>query len=90
MERAIIGRGKYELRPQYQAFHVPESKLFIMTVSQREVHLKKFANTALSDAISPGDSLCDGNGKCHGRDLTVASSLAVDVKVVDESAFKLP
>jgi len=26
IERAIIGRGKYELRPQYQSFHMPETK----------------------------------------------------------------
>ena len=44
MERATIGRGKYELKPQYQAFHVPERKWFVMTVHQRELHLKKFAN----------------------------------------------
>ena len=43
VERAVIGRGKYELRPQYQSFHVPKTKWFAMSTMQREQHLKKFA-----------------------------------------------
>ena len=61
MERANIGRGKYELKPQYQAFHVPERKWFVMTVHQRELHLKKFANSVLSDAIPPNSSCIGSN-----------------------------
>ena len=34
VERAIIGRGKYELRPQYQVWHVPETKWFTMINSR--------------------------------------------------------
>ena len=40
IERAIIGRGKYELRPQYTSFHVPEVKWFVMSIQQREQHLR--------------------------------------------------
>ena len=46
VERAVIGRGKYELRPQYQSFHVPETKWFAMSTMQREQHLKKFADVS--------------------------------------------
>ena len=34
VERAIIGRGKYELRPQYQSWQVSESKWFTMSSKQ--------------------------------------------------------
>lgn len=33
IERAIFGRGKYELRPQYRSFSVLESKWFVMSTS---------------------------------------------------------
>ena len=89
MERSIVGRGKYELRPQYQAFQVPERKWFVMTVSQREHHLKKFANAALSDAIPSNDlsqscDVDDTQSSCLGRDIT-ASSLSMDAKAVADS-----
>ena len=42
IERALIGRGKYELRPQYLSFHAQEVKWFMMSVPQREQHTKKF------------------------------------------------
>ena len=36
VERMIIGRGMYELRPQYQSFHVPKTKWIAMsTPSER-------------------------------------------------------
>ena len=84
IERAIIGRGKYELRPQYQSFHVPETKWFAMSTLQREQHLKKFADASVSDVSSPGDlTLTTSVSKqCLGRDLTLASSLSVDVHTV--------
>ena len=43
IERAIIGRGKYELRPQYRrSFAILESKWFVMNTSQGELHVQKF------------------------------------------------
>lgn len=33
VEEAVIGHGKYELRSQYQSWHVPE-KWFVMTTAQ--------------------------------------------------------
>ena len=55
VERAIIGHGKYELKPQYQSFHVPETKWFAMSTIQREQHLKKFASASVTEVSSPGD-----------------------------------
>lgn len=79
VERATIGRGKYELRPQYQSYHVPETKWFAMSTSQREQHLKKFASASVSDVSSPSDPTTNVPSACLGRDLTLASSLSIDV-----------
>ena len=41
VERAVIQRGKYHLRSEYQHMTVSESKWFKMTKEQRMQHLKK-------------------------------------------------
>lgn len=46
VERALICRGKYRLRPQYRQLEVDESKWFSMTKDQRVKHLKKVGETA--------------------------------------------
>ena len=84
-ERALIGRGKYELRPQYVSLHVLEVKWFAMSVQQREQHLKKFLNTSILDVIPSSDvaqgssqtseSPAESNNPC-------ASSLSVNVSEV--------
>ena len=79
VERAIIGRGKYELKPQYQSFHVPETKWFAMSTIQREQHLKRFASASVTEA---GDLDTAVSSECLGRDLTLAFSLSVDVNTV--------
>lgn len=87
-ERAIIGRDKYELRPQYQSFQVPEGKWFAMSLSQRDQYLKIFSIATVSDATCSADLQQNSGGKLPdylGRDLTVASSLTVDVKAVADS-----
>ena len=55
IERALIGHGKYEHRPQYLSFHVPEVK-----------HLKKFSNTSVTD-ISPSSVLVQCSGLNSGE-----------------------
>ena len=82
VERAVIGCGKYELRPQYQSFHIPESKWFAMSTMQREQHLKKFACASVSDISSTSDLTTNVPSETLGRDLTLASSLSVDVNTV--------
>ena len=80
IERAIIGRGKYELRPQYHSLSILESKWFIMSTSQRELHLKKFSNTTVCETSSLSDDTLDQSlTTCLGRDLTPASSLSVSI-----------
>ena len=87
IERALIGCGKYELRPQYLSFHVPEVKWFVMSVLQREQHLKKFSNASVTD-FTPSSDLVQSTGlksECLGRDLSCPTSLAVDVHDVADS-----
>lgn len=83
-ERALIGRGKYELRPQYVTFHVPEVRWFAMSVQQREQHLKKFSNASVLDVIPPSD-VAQSSGptsECPGEsDNSCASSGCLDVHV---------
>ena len=42
VERAVIGYGVYQLKPQYSFLAVPEDKWFRMTQDQRQLHLRKF------------------------------------------------
>ena len=49
IEQAIIGRGKYRLCPQYMSLHVPEVKWFVMSIPQREQHIRKFSPGELSE-----------------------------------------
>lgn len=90
IERAIIGRGKYELRPQYMSLHVPEVKWFVMSIPQREQHIRKFSNVSVSD-VSPGD-LSGGtlsDSACLGRVLSPVSTLSVSVHDVAD-AVRIP
>ena len=41
VERAIIGRGKYRFKEEYQSLQVAENKWFKMTTDQRQTHLRK-------------------------------------------------
>ena len=71
VEKAIIGCGKYTLRPQYQYLEVDESKCFLMMIEQRKQHLKMVAKAAVS-AVNDPDSLAystsagtSSNTECH-------------------------
>ena len=60
LERAVIGRGKYQLKQQYQNLQVTESKWFLMTQEQRKNHLTKLESVALKSTIERDalDPLC--------------------------------
>ena len=85
VERVIIGREKYELKQQYQSFQVSETKWFAMSTIQREQHLNKFACAPVIEVSSSGDLNVTVSSECLGRDLTLASSLSVDVNTWADS-----
>lgn len=49
VERAVICRGKFRLRPQYRHLEVSENKWFKMTREQRTQHLKRVDRISVSD-----------------------------------------
>ena len=87
VEKAVIGRGKFELRTQYRSWYVPESKWFTMTTSQREQHLRKFSEASLSDVSQSDNSAKDGTPHISvGRD---SSTLSVRIEVF-ANAVRVP
>lgn len=48
IERAVIGRGKYEFKEEYSHLKVSEVKWFKMSKEEREAHLKKVSQARLS------------------------------------------
>ena len=81
VNKALLGRGKYELRNQYQSWHIPESKWFSMTTSQREQHIHKFSVASVMDI-----SQCEGDAHsiCIGQDQSLSSSLSVDFSALTD------
>lgn len=80
VERALIGRGKYELRSQYQSWQLAESKWFNMSTEQRGKHLNKFANATLQDiasACSDADTSLTSS-LVYGREIDGSLSLSVE------------
>ena len=77
VNKALLGRGKYELHNQYQSWHIPESKWFSMTTSQREQHIQKFSVASVMDTLQS-----EGNAHsiCVGRDQSLLSSMSVDFR----------
>lgn len=47
VERAVINRGKYQLREEYKYLEIPESKWFSMSIPQRKNHLAKVHSSAV-------------------------------------------
>ena len=50
VERAIIGRGKYQFRKEYHFLEIQEGKWFIMNQVQRRKHIASVHSAVLSDA----------------------------------------
>ena len=55
LERAVIGRGKYQLKQQYQYLQVTESKWFLMTEEQRKKHLSKLQLVVLKNTVEENE-----------------------------------
>lgn len=53
VERAVIGRGKYEFKEEYSNLKVSEVKWFRMSKEEREAHLRKVSREQLSSKNSP-------------------------------------
>ena len=85
IERAVIGRGKYEFRRQYCYMQVAETEWFAMNTSQRAKHLQKVSSLTLSDI---GDSSSDTSHLLCSRNPDMAA-LSVDLSVLVGTA-KLP
>jgi hypothetical protein len=73
VEKAVIGRGKYELRDQYKGWLISETKWFSMTKNQREKYLTKFSNASLSDTYD------DANSINVGRDISLGAGLSIQI-----------
>ena len=57
LERAVIGRGKYEFVEEYKFLEIKEINWFKMTREQRKKHIQKVANVQIEfTAETPGDS----------------------------------
>ena len=76
VKKAVLGRGNYEQRCQYQSWHVSEAKWFSMTTVQREQHLQKFS-TASVEVISRGEGDA-ATPICVGQDQSLSLSLSVN------------
>ena len=86
VERAIINRGKYQLKDEYKFLEIPESKWFNMNLTQRKNHLAKVHSLAvmsLSDSENYREPDVD---QCHAP---TATQLAVSVESV-ANALNLP
>ena len=55
LERAVIGRGKYQLQQQYKFLEVPENKWFRMSLQQRKDHLSKLQSVTIIDINGMGE-----------------------------------
>ena len=51
LEKTVIGRGKYQLKKEYQYLQVTESRWFVMTQEQRKTHLSKLQSVVLKSTI---------------------------------------
>lgn len=96
VEKAVIGRGKYELRNQYRSWYVPEAKWFTMTTTQREQHLKRFSDASLSDVTQCASlsivTQCDGKIKsdvAHISFRSMSSTLSVNIDMFAD-AVRVP
>ena len=82
LERAVIGKAKYQMKQQYQYLQVTESKWFLMTPEQRKKHLTKLESVALESNID-GDALIHYAQNCPvPQSLLFDSSLAIPMMIV--------
>ena len=80
VERAIVNRGKWRLRSQYQFLEVPESVWFTMSMQQRQKHLSKVHSALVSDVQASG---MEKSSSAVGSSDFGSTVLAVDDLSVD-------
>ena len=55
VKRAVIDRGKYQIRAPYAFLQIPESKWFTMNAQQRFKHLSKVQSLPMKELQEPID-----------------------------------
>jgi hypothetical protein len=78
MEKAVIGYGEYQLRPEYSFLAVPEEKWFRMSQDQRQRCIQKLNSCTVrsSDSNSPGITTSDTTS-----DTIASTQLVEDITV---------
>lgn len=71
VERAVCGRGKYRLRPQYRSLEVEEQTWFNMTPEARRKHMAKINRLS----VTPDDT-SEGELSVQQPDVPVSSGVA--------------
>ena len=84
VQKAIVGRGKYEIREQYSSWKISKTKWFAMTVTQREHHLHKFS-TAPVTGSEPNNDIMQSTIS-FGQDQLLSSSMSVDYTAFAETS----
>ena len=88
LEKAVIGRGKYQLKEEYRHLEINESRLFLMSQDQRKAHLGKLQSVSLSMMVEeqPPDTMASTSQTCSSREnvnaalqISASSELSVDI-----------
>lgn len=79
VERAVLGRGKYEFTEEYKYLQIPEANWFLMTREQRLKHLEKVAKVQLKNS---GDST--------EYDREAGTSLSVSAEQLHSMGLRIP
>lgn len=79
LERAVVNRGKYKFRQQYEFFQISETQWFTMTTQQRAKHLAKIQSADVVDSLVLEDDKEDtetGKEKEVGHNLSISADEA--------------
>ena len=72
LERAVIGRGKYQFAEAYRFLEIKEIDWFRMTKEQRPKHMQKIANVQLAfTGEVPGDNASSKGISCTATQLPI-------------------
>ena len=77
VERAVVCRGKYRLRPQYRHLEVPESKWFTMSREQRKQHLSKVNDHLVSNTSHPDEVRFSSGISCTSESCSDSGNVSV-------------
>ena len=92
VERAVIGRGKFRFKEEYQHLQVAETRWFKMKPEQRQAHLRKVATASVNTSTSDiSDDVTETGGDSSLTKDVSPLSLSLDVSSVSEGiAVPLP